>query len=143
MADLRLFARSNLEVDHRSYTSHVGLGSFVKGLFGSKEETVSCIPGQAFPWPKGLCLAATEDLVVLLPGGILVADAPIQSVIEAPADVRIGFDPAADGKGFETIRIALRSNDTLTLHRSSQAMVLSEDARPRVFRVIRRSSSTP
>jgi hypothetical protein len=121
----------------------VGLGSFVKGLFRSKEETVSFIPGQAFAWPKGLSLCATEDVVILLPGGILADGLPIQSVLEAPANARVGFDPAADGKGFETIRVALQSNDVLTLHRSSQAILLSEDARPRIFKVSKRSGGNP
>ena len=120
----------------------MSFASSFKGLFGSKEESLSCVPGQAFPWPKGLCLAATEDLIVLLPGGILVDGASIQSVIEAPDDARIGFDPSADGKGLEAIRVALRPNDVMTLHRSSQAMVVSEDSRPRIFKVLKRPDST-
>ena len=119
----------------------MGFASFFKGLFGSTEETLSCVPGQAFPWPKGLCLGATEDLVVLFPGGILVDGAPIQSVIEAPNDARIGFDPSADGKGFETIRVALRPNDAMTLRRSSQAIVVAEDSRPRTFKILKRPDS--
>lgn len=99
------------------------------------------MPGQAFPWPKGLCMAATEDLIVLLPGGILVEGAAIQSVIEAPDDARIGFDPSADGKGFKTIRVALRPNDALTLRRSSQAIVVANDSRPRIFKIIKRPDS--
>jgi len=81
---------------------------------------------------------ATEDVIVLLPGGVLVEGAEIGSIMSAPDDVKIGFDLASEGQGFETIRIALRQGDVLTLHRSSQAMVLGEDARPRRFSVIER-----
>lgn len=105
-------------------------------LFGAADNKVSHEHGKPFPWPKGLRLQAVAETMVVLPGAIMREGEQVQSVIEAPDDAKIGFDPSPDGKGFETIRIVLKSGDALLLHRSSQAMIASPDQTPRSFVIL-------
>ncbi len=95
-----------------------------------------CEPGVPFKWPKGLRLQACGRVTVLLPAELIAPDQTIYSVIEAPDDARVSFDPSTDGQGVTAIRIVLEADSSMLLHRSSMAMVAPEDPGPVRFVVL-------
>jgi hypothetical protein len=109
--------------------------SFLKSLFGSKRPKKQlCVAesGKMFAWKKGCWLEATETTVFLLPGQLIGDGEKIGSIIEtSDDDVLIGFTESLDRKSFTEIRVKLEADQSATIRRSAQAMMLADDQRER------------
>ena len=80
-------------------------------------------------------MQASEDTKIALPGELLREGELIGSIIDVSDDAEIGFRQRAD-KSFEAIILHLRAGHTVVLHRSSDALLIAEDDRERVFYVL-------
>ena len=90
--------------------------------------------GQVFQWRRGVRLKASEDTQLALPGELLREGEQIGSIIAVDDDAEIGFRQRDDGS-FEAIILRLRAGHTVELHRSSDALLIADDDRERVFYV--------
>lgn len=97
--------------------------------------SVSIRRGQVFQWRRGLRLQASEDSQFAFPGELVRGEEQIGSIIEVDADAEIGFRQRADGS-FEAIILRLRAGHAVTLHRSSDILLIADDDRERVFYVL-------
>jgi len=101
---------------------------------GPNKPSVTMRRGQVFQWRRGLRLRATEDTQLALPGGLVREPEQIGSIIEVDDDAQIGFRQRADGS-FEAIILQLRAGHRVLLHRSSDALLIANDDRERIFHV--------
>lgn len=95
-------------------------------------------PNKPFPWPKGLRLVPTEDVIILLPGGLIENDELISTVVEVSndAEAEIGFKPSAQPSGsFEAIILKVAKGNGIRLNRGTQAMVIRDFQRPVSFEI--------
>ena len=90
--------------------------------------------GQIFQWRSGLRLRATEDTQLALPGELVRQQEQIGSIVEVDDDAQIGFRQRADGS-LEAIILQLRAGQRALLHRSSDALLIADDDRERIFHV--------
>lgn len=111
--------------------------SALKRFFGAdpNKPSVSMRRGQIFQWRRGLKLQASEDTQLALPGELMREDEKIGSIIEVDDDAEIGFRQRPDGS-FEAIILRLRTGHSVELHRSSDAVLLADDDRERIFYVL-------
>jgi hypothetical protein len=90
--------------------------------------------GQVFQWRRGFRLRATEDTQLALPGELVREQEQIGSIVEVDDDAQIGFRQRADGS-FDAIILQLRAGRRVLLHRASDALLIADDDRERVFYV--------
>jgi hypothetical protein len=114
----------------------VGAGmAILMAVRQSKGVVVSLAPGATFPWYKGTTYMATESATIILPGAILRDGTKIGDIIQAnDDDMEIGFTPKEGGSGFETIILKFRKGQSVTLGRSSDAILVDEAGKPKTFR---------
>ena len=110
--------------------------SKLKRLFGAapSKPSVTMRRDQVFQWRRGVRLQANEDTQIALPGELLREGEEIGSIISVSDEAEIGFRPREDGS-FEAIILRLRAGHTVELHRSSDALLIADDDRERVFYV--------
>jgi hypothetical protein len=116
--------------------------SALKRFLGAdpNKPSVSMRRGQIFRWRRGLKLQASEDTQLALPGELVRDEEQIGSIIEVDDDAEIGFRQRPDGS-FEAIILSLRAGHAVALHRSSDAVLLAEDDRERIFFVVSDSTA--
>lgn len=88
--------------------------------------------GVVFPWPKGAILTAVDELMFALPKGIFDKDRPMSELVFGSDDMQINIPP--DGDMF---LVRLMPGMSISLAKSVQAYVISEDQRSRRIRVTR------
>src|SRR5262245_35001014 len=110
--------------------------SALQRFFGAdpNKPSVAMRRGQIFQWRRGLCLRATEDALLALPADLVRAEEKIGSIIDVDDDAEIGFRERADGS-LEAIILRLRAGQKAELHRSSEALLIADDDRERVFHI--------
>lgn len=86
--------------------------------------------GEIFPWPRGTLLTAVDEVVLALPTALLESDRPISEFVFGPDDMEISIPP-----GSETFFIRLTPGMSISLTKSVQASVVSEDLAPRRIQV--------
>jgi hypothetical protein len=95
------------------------------------DETIaSQPPGQVFPWPQGIVLAALDEATIALPMAIFGKDEQIGSVVLGPVDMQINIPKQGD-----TFYIRLKPGMSVSLTKSCQARVVAEDKQPRRFKI--------
>src|SRR5262249_20702278 len=83
--------------------------------------------GEIFPWPRGMALTALDDVVVLeIPLELFGNDKKIGECLFGPDDMEINSRP-----GFDRFFIRLKPGMTVSLAKSVQARVISDDGKPR------------
>lgn len=87
-------------------------------------------PGQIFPWPQGTVLTALDEATIALPKAIFGKDEPIGSVVLGPADMQMHIPKEGD-----TFLIRLQPGMSVSLAKSCQARVVSDDGQPRRFKI--------
>ena len=87
-------------------------------------------PGEVFPWPRGTTLTSLDEAVLALPKAILGPEEPIGSVIQGDDDMGVNIPDQG-----EVLYLRLRPGMSVTLSKSCQAVVVSEDKKPRRFRI--------
>jgi hypothetical protein len=87
-------------------------------------------PGEVFPWPRGTTLTSLDEAVLALPRAILGPEETIEAVIRGDDDMEINIPD----KG-ELIYLRLRPGMAVTLSKSCQAVVVSDDKKSKRFRV--------
>jgi hypothetical protein len=87
-------------------------------------------PREVFPWPRGTTLTSLDEAVLALPKAILDPEEPIGAVIQGDDDMGINIPDQG-----EVLYLRLRPGMSVTLARSCQAVVVSEDQNPRRFRI--------
>ena len=87
--------------------------------------------GEIFPWPKGAVLTAVDELVLALPIA-LFGDRPMAESLFAPDDVQMNIPPEGD-----TFFVRLMPGMSISLAKSVQSYVVSEDGKPRRIQVQR------
>ena len=87
--------------------------------------------GEIFPWPKGAVLTAIDELVLALPTA-LFGGGPIGESLFTPDDAQINIPPESD-----TFFVRLMPGMSISLAKSVQCYVVSEDAKPRRIKVQR------
>lgn len=99
-----------------------------------KGTEVRLSPGSTFAWYKGTTLTAMESAVIVLPGEILPEDTPIGQIIQAnDDDMQIGLPPKQGSSGFESVILKFKTGQSVTLGRSSDAMLVNEENQPKRF----------
>jgi hypothetical protein len=88
--------------------------------------------GQVFPWPKGAVLTAVDELVLALPTAMLDKDRPMGELVFGPADMQLNIPPESD-----TFLVRLMPGMSISLAKSVQSCVISEDQKPRRIKVQR------
>ena len=111
--------------------------SSLKKLFGVEPErpSITISTGQPFQWRRGTRLEATSDSQFAFPGELVRDDEQMGSIIEVDDDAEMGFQKRADGS-FEAIHLRLRPGHAVTLHRSSDVLLVGPDGQQRVFYVL-------
>jgi hypothetical protein len=87
-------------------------------------------PGEVFPWPRDTTLTALDEAVLALPKAILGPSEVIASVIRGDDDMQISIPEQG-----ERLLLRLRPGMSVSLSKSSQACVVSDDGQPRRFRI--------
>jgi hypothetical protein len=87
--------------------------------------------GEIFPWPKGAVLTAIDELVLALPTA-LFGDRPMGESLFTPDDAQINVPPEGD-----TFFVRLMPGMSISLAKSVQSYVVSEDGKPRRISVRR------
>jgi hypothetical protein len=101
----------------------------------SRGVVVSLSPGVTFPWYKGTTYTATEPATIILPGAILGEGTKIGDIIRARDDnMEIGFTLKEGEKGFEIIILKFQKGQSVTLGRSSDAILVDDAKQSRTFR---------
>lgn len=101
------------------------------------EQIFSVQPNAPFKWPKGVRLFATARVKLVLPGAVVKNGETIGSVVEVSDDnTRIGFQEGPDkGEAFTCIILELEPGASVRLHRSSDAMALSDSEALIIFKI--------
>ena len=107
----------------------------VTGPAQPSRPTVTMRAGQIFQWHRGLRLQAAEDTRLALPGELIRNDEQIGSIIEVDHDADVGFQKRSDGT-VEAIHMRLHAGHTVTLHRSSDVLLVARDREERVFYIL-------
>lgn len=87
--------------------------------------------GEIFNWPKGAVLTAVDELVLALPTA-LFGDLPMKESLFTPDDAEISVPPEGD-----TFFVRLMPGMSISLAKSVQSCVVSEDGKPRRMKVQR------
>jgi hypothetical protein len=87
--------------------------------------------GEIFPWPKGAVLTAIDELVLALPTA-LFGDRPMKESLFTPDDAQVNIPPDGD-----TFFVRLMPGMSISLAKSVQSYVVSEDGKPRRMKVQR------
>jgi hypothetical protein len=97
------------------------------------DELIATQPhGEVFPWPKGAVLTAVDELVLALPTALFDKDRPMGEFVFGPADMQMNIPPEGD-----TFFVRLTPGMSITLAKSVQSYVVSEDQKPRRLKVQR------
>jgi hypothetical protein len=114
----------------------IGMWSLLRPMKGrpQRSEQLTFNPGATLTWAEGTALRALDDVTIKLPGGLLGPDEFVEAVIETDGDVEC--EPSEDGAAFASISVRLEPGQALTLRRTTPAVVLAADNRPRRFEVI-------
>ncbi len=80
-------------------------------------------------------MQATEDSQLAFPGELVRDKEQVGRIVEADDDAEIGFPQRPDGS-FEAIVLRLRPGQTVMRNRSSDALLMSDDDRERIFYVL-------
>ena len=96
----------------------------------TEESVASQPPGEVFPWPQGTVLTALDEATIALPMAIFDNDQPIGSVVLGPTDMQISFPREGD-----VFWIRLQPGMSVSLAKSSQAIVVADDKQPRRFKL--------
>jgi hypothetical protein len=100
----------------------------------SNGAVISLTPGTTFQWHKGTSYTAIEPATIHLPGAILGNEAKIGDIIQADDDnMEIGFMPRHGASGFERIVLRFKQGQSVTLGRSSDAILIDEANLPKRF----------
>ena len=86
--------------------------------------------GQIFPWPKGAVLTAVDELVLALPVALFDKDRPMGEFVFGSDDIQMNIPPESD-----TFFIRLMPGMSVSLAKSVQSYVVSEDQKPRRIKV--------
>jgi hypothetical protein len=87
-------------------------------------------PGEVFPWPRSTTLTSLDETVLALPKAILGPDEPIGSVIRGDDAMEINIPEQG-----EVLYLRLRPGMSVTLSKSCQAVVVSDNKKPKQFRI--------
>ena len=83
--------------------------------------------GQIFPWPRGAVITAVDEIVVLeIPMELFGKDKKIGDCLFGSSDIEMNSPP-----GVDRFFIRLKPGMFVSLAVSVQAMVISEDGKPR------------
>ena len=116
---------------------HTSMLSALKRFLGAdpNKPSITMRRGQVFQWGRGVRLQASEDTQIALPGELVREGEQIGSIIDVSDDAEIGFRQRPD-ESFEAIILRLRAGHTVELHRGSDALLIADDDRERVFYVL-------
>ena len=85
-------------------------------------------PDTPFVWPANTTLEAMEEIIVVLPGGILADNETFDSVIQTSSpDTRIAFDPSDGSAAFRSISLWLMPGVRLTLTKTAKVRFQTPD----------------
>lgn len=90
------------------------------------ERIVTQPHGEVFPWPKGAVLTAVDQLVLALPIAMIEKDRRLNELIFGPNEMEINIPPEG-----EVFFIRLTPGMSVSLAKSAQSYVVSEDKKPR------------
>jgi len=102
---------------------------WIKQLFSPASDDwmmASQAPGTPFPLLKDWQLRAVEELTIAFPKALVGDDESLFSIIKCDDDAQFGYPPDQD-----VVFMRLLPGMVLSLTRSSQAIVVAEDDRPR------------
>ena len=88
--------------------------------------------GEVFPWPKGAVLTAVDELVLALPMALFDKERPMSEFVFGPDDMQMSIPPEGD-----TFFVRLTPGMSVSLAKSVQSYVVSEDQKPRRIKVQR------
>jgi hypothetical protein len=104
-----------------------------KATFDENGEAVVAQPPNAiFPWPKGAVLTAVDEVTLALPTALFDADRPMSDFLFGPDDLEMNAPPGSD-----TFFVRLKPGMSVSLAKSVQSRVVSDDKKPRRMRVKR------
>jgi len=89
-------------------------------------------PDVVFPWPAGTTLTALDDAILALPRGLIGVSETIGSILRGDDDMEVSIPEPGD-----RFLIRLRAGMAVTISRSCQACVVSDDGTPKRFKVAR------
>jgi hypothetical protein len=88
-------------------------------------------PNEAFPFPKGMKLRAKEVTTIALPKALIGDDETIGSVLHCDEDAEFGMNPEQ-----ELILVRLQPGMTMSLSRSSEAILVASDGRTQALDIM-------
>ena len=83
-------------------------------------------PNEPFPFPKGMKLRAQEETSIALPKALIREGEPIGSILICDDDAEFGIHSEQD-----VYIVKLQPGMTMSLTRSSQAILMASDGRSR------------
>lgn len=103
---------------------------------GHEARQCVAVPGQKFPWPRGTTLIPAEDIEIAVSDAILDEGGPIGRFIDTshPSTARITTSRRAGGRG--VIAFKVKAGGAVTTRRTCQAVILSDDPKPKTLHVI-------
>jgi hypothetical protein len=109
--------------------------NLIKNIFSGKNDgwiNVVQSPQEPFPLHNSCKLKTLEEIVIALPKALIDQNETIGSVIFCDDDAEISMPFDAD-----CIYICLQAGMVLSSAKSTQAMIIAEDVRPRRLSVLR------
>ncbi len=106
--------------------------SIMNRIFRSKKpkaRIASQPPGEVFAWPVNTPVKALDEFVLALPLALLEPDEEIGSVIQSDDDVELCTDD-------ERIYLRLKPGMIISVTKSCQAFISSDDPTPRRIEII-------
>lgn len=82
--------------------------------------------GEIFAWPKGAVITAVDEVVIGLPTALLDKTRPLGELVFVPDDANVNIPPEG-----ATFFVRLMPGMSISLAKSVQAYVTSEDRKPR------------
>ncbi len=86
--------------------------------------------GELFPWPKGVLITAVDELIISVPMALFEDDRPLNDAVNGPDNMEISFD-AENNVCF----LRLQPGTVVSVNKSTQAYIVSEDRKPRRLKV--------
>ena len=94
-------------------------------------------PNEPFPFPKGMKLRAKEETTIALPKALIQDGEPIGSILICDDDAEFGIHSEQD-----VYMVKLQRGMTMSLTRSSQAILIASDGRARSVEIQRAQNET-
>ncbi len=101
-----------------------------KSLSNVVDTVVSQPPGEIFLWPEGMKITAIDMVIIALPKMLFQGDQIMSSLVDADKEINVAIPTGSDN-----IFFYVKPGMALTLKKSSELFIVSNDHKPRRIRI--------